>query len=61
MPKLSIYNEMKFPNQLPALKLYPMEDKLVAHRKPFMQIRVLPYGEQLIHVEILCGKLYVIL
>ena len=36
--KLSIYTKMGFVQQSPELNLYPIEERLVAIRVPFMQI-----------------------
>ena len=30
IPKLSVYNKMGFPDQPPELKLFPMEERLIA-------------------------------
>ena len=40
----SIYNKLKFPPQPPELKLYPLEEWLVALHIPFMQIKNLQHG-----------------
>ena len=46
IPKLSVYNKMGFPEQPPGLKLFPFEERLIAQRIPFMQIRSHPIGSQ---------------
>ena len=46
IPKLSVYNKIGFPEQQPELKLFPMEERLIAQRIPFMQIRSHPIGHQ---------------
>ena len=38
VPKHSVYNKMGFVQQPPKLNVYPMEERLVALRIPFMQI-----------------------
>lgn len=53
VPKLSVYNGMGFPEKPPELDLCPLEERLVAPRIPFMQIRNLPCGSQkLVHGNI---------
>ena len=44
--KLSIYNKLGFPEQPAELKLYPLEEQLVALSIPFMQIRDLHHRGQ---------------
>ena len=39
IPKLSAYNKMGFTEQPPELKPFPMEERLIAQRISFMQIR----------------------
>ncbi|KAJ8017378.1 hypothetical protein HOLleu_45264 [Holothuria leucospilota] len=47
-PLLATSNNLSFGNIPPALvDLYPLEERLVAARIPFMQIRALPCGDQL--------------
>ncbi|XP_033756117.1 uncharacterized protein LOC117338862 [Pecten maximus] len=46
VPKLSVKNGMKWPEKPPELDLHPLEERLVALRIPFMQIRELPRGGQ---------------
>ena len=46
IPKLSVYKIMGFLEQLLELKLFPMEERLIAQRIPFMQIRSHPIGHQ---------------
>ena len=46
IPKLSVYNKMGFPEQPPEFKLFTMEERLIAQRIPFMQIRSHPIGHQ---------------
>ena len=45
-PKLSVANGMKWPDKPPELYLHQLEERLVALRIPFMQIRELPRGGQ---------------
>ena len=45
-PKLSVANGMKWPDKPPELNLHQLEEKLIALRIPFMQIRELPRGGQ---------------
>ena len=45
-PKLSIANGMKWPDKPPELNLHQLEERLIALRIPFMQIRELPCGGQ---------------
>ncbi|XP_064649920.1 uncharacterized protein LOC135501632 [Lineus longissimus] len=48
VPKLAVANGMKFPATPPELlDLYQLEERLIALRIPFMQIRQLPRGSQL--------------
>ena len=46
VPKLSVANGMKWPNRPPELDLYQLEERLIALRIPFMQIKELPRGGQ---------------
>ena len=46
VPKLSVENGMKWPNKPPELDLHQLEERLIALRIPFMQIRELPRGGQ---------------
>ena len=46
IPKLSVSNGMKWPDKPPQLNLHQLEERLVALRIPFMQIRELPRGGQ---------------
>ena len=45
-PRLSVANGMKWPNKPPELNLHQLEERLIALRIPFMQIRELPRGGQ---------------
>ena len=45
-PKLSVANGMKWPDKPPELNLHQLEERLIALRIPFMQIRGLPRGGQ---------------
>ena len=45
-PKLSVANGMKWPDKPPELNLHQLEERLIALRIPFMQIRELPSGGQ---------------
>ena len=45
-PKLSVTNGMKWPDKPPELNLHQLEERLIALRIPFMQIRELPRGGQ---------------
>ena len=45
-PKLSVANGMKWPDKPPELNLHQLEERLIALRIPFMQIRELPRGGQ---------------
>ena len=45
-PKLSVANGMKWPDKPPELNLHQLEERLIALRIPFMQIRELPGGGQ---------------
>ena len=46
VPKLSVANGMKWPDKPPELNLHQLEERLIALRIPFMQIRELPRGGQ---------------
>ena len=46
VPKLSVINGMKFPQKPPELNLSNLEERLIALRIPFMQIRALNSGGQ---------------
>ena len=46
VPKLSVLNGMKWPEKPSELNLYPMEERVIALRIPFMQMRELPRGGQ---------------
>ena len=46
-PKLSVFNGMVWPSLPKELDLHPLEERLIALRIPFMQIRELPRGRQL--------------
>ena len=46
LPKLSVANCMKWPDKPPELNLHQLEERLIALRIPFMQIRELPRGGQ---------------
>ena len=46
IPKLAVANGMKWPNKPPELHYYQIEERLIALRIPFMQIRELPRGGQ---------------
>ena len=46
VPRLSVTNGMKFPDQIPELKLNSLEERLISLRIPFMQIRSLNSGGQ---------------
>ena len=46
IPRLSVVNGMKFPHQIPELKLNSLEERLISLRIPFMQIRALNSGGQ---------------
>ena len=46
LPKLSVANGMKWPEKPPELNLHQLEERLIALRIPFMQIRELPRGGQ---------------
>ena len=45
-PKLSVANGMKWPDKPPELNLHQLEERFIALRIPFMQIRELPRGGQ---------------
>ena len=47
IPKLSVANLFSFPSKPNELNLHQLEERLVALRIPFMQIRELPRGRQL--------------
>ena len=44
IPKLSVANKCAFPESRPELNLHPLEERLIALRIPFMQIKELPRG-----------------
>ena len=46
VPKLSVANGMKWSDKPPELDLHQLEERLIALRIPFMQIRELPRGGQ---------------
>ena len=46
IPRLSLANRMGFPEKPKELDLYPLEERLISLRIPFMQIRQLPRGGQ---------------
>ena len=46
VPKLSEANGMRWPEKPDVLQLYPLEERLISLRIPFMQIRELPRGRQ---------------
>ena len=46
IPRLSLANKMGFPDKPKELELFPLEERLVSLRIPFMQIRQLPSGGQ---------------
>ncbi|KAK3087854.1 hypothetical protein FSP39_011503 [Pinctada imbricata] len=46
VPRLSVLNGMKWPEKPSELDLHPMEERVVALRIPFMQMRELPRGGQ---------------
>ena len=46
VPKLSVASGMKWPDKPPELDLHQLEERLIALRIPFMQIRELPRGVQ---------------
>ena len=46
IPKLSVTNGMKWPVKPPELNLHQLEERLIALRIPFMQIKELPRGGQ---------------
>ena len=46
VPKLAVANGMKWPNKPPELDLHQLEERLIALRIPFMQIRELTRGGQ---------------
>ena len=46
IPKLSVANGMKWPDKPLELNLHQLEERLIALRIPFMQIRELPRGGQ---------------
>ncbi|XP_060573123.1 uncharacterized protein LOC132731041 [Ruditapes philippinarum] len=47
LPKLSVLNGMEWPTKPKELELFPLGERLIALRIPFMQIRELPRGRQL--------------
>ncbi|MCG7875518.1 MAG: AAA family ATPase [Candidatus Thiodiazotropha endolucinida] len=47
VPKLSVLNGMKWPPKPKELELFPLEERLISLRIPFMQMRELPRGRQL--------------
>ena len=47
IPTLAAINKMSFPNKPKELDLNQLEERLIALRIPFMQIRELPRGGQL--------------
>ncbi|VDI28360.1 Hypothetical predicted protein [Mytilus galloprovincialis] len=47
IPRFAIANKMGFPQKPKELNLYPLEERLLSLRIPFMQIRQLPRGGQL--------------
>ncbi|XP_053402924.1 uncharacterized protein LOC123548901 [Mercenaria mercenaria] len=47
VPKLSVLNGMKWPVKPKELELFALEERLIALRIPFMQLRELPRGRQL--------------
>ena len=47
VPKLSVANGMKWPDKPPVLDLHQLEERLIALRIPFMQIRVTTWGSVL--------------
>lgn len=47
IPRLSISNKMGFPEKPKELQLYPLEERLISLRIPFMQIRQLTREEQI--------------
>ena len=46
VPKLSVVNKCGFPESRPELNLHSLEERLIALRIPFMQIKELPRGGQ---------------
>ena len=42
IPKLTIANGMKWPSKPKELELHPLEERIIALRIPFMQLRELP-------------------
>ena len=46
IPKLAVLNGCSFPLRPAELNLYPLEERLIAQRIPFMQMRSLPRGGQ---------------
>ena len=49
VPTLSRLNKMDFPQKPPELDLHQLEERLIALRIPFMQIRELPRGVHISH------------
>ena len=47
VPKLSIVNGMNWPDKPKELDIFPLEERLISLRIPFMQMRELPRGRQL--------------
>lgn len=47
IPKLWLHNGLQFPERPPELALTQLEERLVAPRLPFMQLREMPRGWQL--------------
>lgn len=47
VPKLSVLNGMQWPKKPKELDLFPLEERLISLRIPFMQIRELPRGRQM--------------
>ena len=46
LPKLSVANDMKWPDKPPDLNLHQLEERLIVLCIPFIQIRELPRGGQ---------------
>lgn len=46
IPRLSVKNGMHWPEKPKELQLFPLEERLISLRIPFMQIRELPRGRQ---------------
>ena len=47
VPKLSVLNGNRWPDKPKELELFPLEERLISLRIPFMQMRELPRGRQL--------------